>query len=1675
MTITVGANTAVGTYPITVTGSGGGIQQTTTVTLTVTAQQQPDFTISASPTSVSVAQGAQGSSTITTTISGGFNSAITLSASGVPTGTTVNFSPNPIAAPGNGSSDMTINVGSTTTVGTYPITVTGNGGGTQHTTTVTLTVTAPANYTISASPSAVSVVQGSQGSSTITTAISGGFNSAITLSAGGVPTGTTVSFSPNPIAAPGNGSSAMTISVGANTAVGTYPITVTGNGGGIQQSTTVTLTVTAQQQSDFTISASPASVGVVQGGQGTSTITTAISGGFNSAITLSASGVPTGTTVSFNPNPILAPGNGSSTMTIVVGASTAVGSYPITVTGSGGGDQHSATVTLTVTTATTIAYIQGAYATPQSSQTTVNVTYTAAQTAGDLNVVVVGWNDSTATVSSVTDSKGNVYGRAVGPTVVSGTLSQSIYYAKNIVAAGAGTNIVTVLFSTAAAYPDIRILEYSGADPNSPVDVTAAASGNSNSSNSGAATTTNPTDLIFGANIVTTVTTGPGSGFTSRMITSPDGDIAEDQMVSATGSYSATAPLSSGAWIMQMVAFRTPSAQGNFTLSASPTSLSIVQGSQGTSTITTAISGGFNSAITLSASGVPTGTTVSFNPNPIAAPGNGSSTMTITVGANTAVGTYPITVTGSGGGIQQTATVTLTATAQQQPNFTISASPASLSIAQGNQGTSTVTTTISGGFNSAISLSASGVPIGTTVSFNPNPIPAPGNGTSTMTISVGSTTALGTYPITVTGIGGGVQQSTTFTLTVIQSGITPPTNVQVVDGGPAPIVDAVQSYINSTYLTVHTTAPFDSSGGDLIVMYASSHAGVTMTPSDNFNNTWVTIAGPTDTTTGFDLHSQIWYVANPTVGPNHTVTLSLSAAQSLVMSIFVVKGSNISSPVDAVSLIGSDNGTQSVNVASPTVTTAMTNDLLMGWVKVSAGATFTSGPGFVQQPGASSNFLDAESGAASTAGSYAATFTISSAQTWQSAVVAANNHSNQTALTWTASTEYGGIIAEYLVERCQGVGCNNFAQIGMTPTTSYDDDGLTASTNYSYRLRAEDTNNNLGPYSSVVTIATPPVIPSLPGDLTATSPSQTEIDLSWVASTETNGSIGKYLVERCTGATCSNFSQIGTTTNPAFSDTSLPPGTTYTYRVRAQDTSNNVGPYSNLASGTTQTAGSFTVTASPTALTIQQGGQGTSTITTAISGGFNSSINLTASGAPAGTTISFNPGTIPAPGSGTSTTTVSVGATTLPGTYPITVTATGGGLQQTAALTLTVTSTGPGISYVQGNYATPQASETTVNVTYNAAQIAGDLNVVVVGWNDSTAAASSVVDSKGNTYTLAVGPTTVSGTLSQSIYYARNIASASAGANVVTVTFSKAAAYPDIRILEYSGLDPNSPVDVTATNSGNGTNSSSGSATTTNPIDLLFGANMVTTVTSGPGSGFTSRMITSPDADIAEDEAVTTTGSYSATAPVSSGAWIMQLVAFRANTNGGPILTSITVTPASPVIAVSAQQQFTATGTYSDSSHQDLTNSANWTSSIPSVATINSTGLATSAASGATTIQAAAGAINGSTNLTVTAGFAVIPRVTVVTFTRAQQFTATAGFGNVTWLVDDLSVDRLRRGPRRPMACIPLRALSAPIRSLARRTSSNRQTRPSMSVTIQAHSPITTIICVPARITMRQF
>ena len=246
----------------------------------------------------------------------------------------------------------------------------------------------------------------------------------------------------------------------------------------------------------------------------------------------------------------------------------------------------------------------------------------------------------------------------------------------------------------------------------------------------------------------------------------------------------------------------------DFTIAASPTTVSAAQGGSGNSTITTTVSGGFNNAIALSASGLPTGASATFNPTSIAAPGSGSSTLTLTAGASTATGTYSVTITGTGGTKTHTAIVSFTVTAAPVPDFTIAASPTSVSVVQGNAGTSTITTTVSGGFNSAVALSASGLPTGVTAGFNPAAIAAPGSGTSTLTLTVASSTALGTYSVTVTGTGGTKTHTAIVTLTVTSS------------SGPTTLFsDGFES-------TGWSTAQVSGTAGTWTIVSSSSHPSI---------------------------------------------------------------------------------------------------------------------------------------------------------------------------------------------------------------------------------------------------------------------------------------------------------------------------------------------------------------------------------------------------------------------------------------------------------------------------------------------------------------------------------------------------------------------------------------------------------------------------------------------------------------------------------------------------------------------------------------------------------------------------------------------------------------------------------------------------------------------------------
>ena len=242
------------------------------------------------------------------------------------------------------------------------------------------------------------------------------------------------------------------------------------------------------------------------------------------------------------------------------------GNYTFSSWSDGGAQQHTivvpgspqsyvATYTNSSTPSTPV-FVQVNSATPQSNQSQITVMFNGAQTAGDTNIVAVGWNSATSTITSVGDGAGNAY--QVAAPVARGTgLSQAIYYAKNIASAPAGTNAITVTFNAAVRFADIRILEYAGLDPNAPFDVARSASGSTTLADSGNVATNYTSELVFAAGMTTSRFTGAGAGFTNRIITTPDGDIAEDRTTSAGGSYNATAPLNpAAAWLIQIATFR---------------------------------------------------------------------------------------------------------------------------------------------------------------------------------------------------------------------------------------------------------------------------------------------------------------------------------------------------------------------------------------------------------------------------------------------------------------------------------------------------------------------------------------------------------------------------------------------------------------------------------------------------------------------------------------------------------------------------------------------------------------------------------------------------------------------------------------------------------------------------------------------------------------------------------------------------------------------------------------------------------------------------------------------------------------------------------------------------------------------------------------------------------------
>ena len=207
-----------------------------------------------------------------------------------------------------------------------------------------------------------------------------------------------------------------------------------------------------------------------------------------------------------------------------------------------------------------------------------------------------------------------------------------------------------------------------------------------------------------------------------------------------------------------------PPSTPNFSLSASPASLSVTQGTSGSSTITVTPSGGFTGAVTLSNSALPSGVTATFGTNPT----TGTSVLTFTASGTATTGTSTITITGVSGSLTHTTSISLTIAAPAAPDFSLSASPTSLTVKQGTSGSSTITETDLNGFTGSVTLSTSALPSGVTASFGTNPTTS----TSVLTFTASSTATIGTSTITITGTSGTLTHTTTISLTISSASAT---------------------------------------------------------------------------------------------------------------------------------------------------------------------------------------------------------------------------------------------------------------------------------------------------------------------------------------------------------------------------------------------------------------------------------------------------------------------------------------------------------------------------------------------------------------------------------------------------------------------------------------------------------------------------------------------------------------------------------------------------------------------------------------------------------------------------------------------------------------------------------------------------------------------------------------
>ena len=271
------------------------------------------------------------------------------------------------------------------------------------------------DFTLSSSPPALTINQGSTATTTVTVASLNGFDMATGLT-------TTVSLSGNGwilarlasnILTPSSGAKIdTTLSVTAlqGAPIGAYQVTISSSGGTKSHSLTVSVTVTP---ADFTITPQPSSIRVGQNSYNTTTLILASQGGFSGNVSLSVTAPLASMGVAGGPSPVYLAIGGAATSTLAVQASllTPIGAYSVTITGTAGALIHSTNVQVIVTNSSIVSTGKEAlnlesYAFSSSTNATLNI-----RNSGTVTVTMASYY--------VKDASGNTYGNLAwsGPVI----------------------------------------------------------------------------------------------------------------------------------------------------------------------------------------------------------------------------------------------------------------------------------------------------------------------------------------------------------------------------------------------------------------------------------------------------------------------------------------------------------------------------------------------------------------------------------------------------------------------------------------------------------------------------------------------------------------------------------------------------------------------------------------------------------------------------------------------------------------------------------------------------------------------------------------------------------------------------------------------------------------------------------------------------------------------------------------------------------------------------------------------------------------------------------------------------------------------------------------------------------------------------------------------------------